>query len=171
MTLKPNPLEFSAVPVSPSSAEKSRFSTEMENPKREKQRRPSWLNVFFIPLQRAFSVENCLLRCPVKRDPQEDLPGISYHIIHDERRNVLCVVYHQQRSNFRSWLTRIPTSAWDIPHLYIYTEKSNVPYILFLSKTPLWYNFGPRVSTSEMKRTKATNLFPISEPQKMLEKC
>ena len=123
MTLKPNPLEFSAVPVSPSSAEKSRFSTEMENPKREKQRRPWWLNVFFIPLQRAFSVENCLLRCPVKRDPQEDLPGISYHIIHDERRNVLCVVYHQQRSNFRSWLTRIPTSAWDIPHLYIYTEK------------------------------------------------
>ena len=132
------------MPVSPSSAEKSRFSTEMENPKREKQRRPSWLNVFFYPLQRAFSVENCLLRCPVKRDPQEDLPDNT----RDERRNVLCVVYHQQRSNFESWLTRIPTSAWDIPHLYIYTEKNcNVPYILFLlSKTPLpnfcMYNFG-----------------------------
>ena len=136
----------------------------MENPKREDLR--DW-TFFFYPLQRAFSVENCLLRCPVKRDPQEDLPDNT----RDERRNVLCVVYHQQRSNFESWLTRIPTSAWDIPHLYIYTEKSNVPYILFLSKTPLLYNLGPRVSTSEMKRTKATNLFPISEPQKMLEKC
>ena len=148
----------------------------MENPKREDLR--DW-TFFFYPLQRAFSVENCLLRCPVKRDPQEDLPDNT----RDERRNVLCVVYHQQRSNFESWLTRIPTSAWDIPHLYIYTEKNcNVPYILFLlSKTPLpnfcMYNFGYGVVVvlSEMlKRTKATNFvfnFSLRMFQKMLEKC